>query len=208
MLFAGVQTSFTDRRAYLDFGLPYGRKEVSRGDPMLYGLTFGKRYPFGIFRLQLGSVIDIGSVTEDTIPGVVLSDGSVQTLVLKSLMYHGGLTPELQLPLRIAPDTAFFLFTGFGVHFMYLQEEEQVMSQAGVTVRDPSLEDHGSFSGSFHFGIGFEVKVSQNYGFSVTYTFRTWDPISYGKVGDLFPYKAVAYREHFNTHQIQLLLLF
>lgn len=186
--FAGVNLLYHDRVGYLF--LSDGKKEaVSRKEVPGFGVILGKRFRLPKFRLQIPLLLDYGRVSE--------SASESFDATVKTTLSHAGLTPELQLPLRISSDAAFYLSAGFGIHAVRFTEK----------TFDGFLFSSNCPSFSINGGVGFEAMTAINSGIAVQYSIRYGKPVYYKYMKDLFPFKPVSYKEKIITHSIQFMIL-
>jgi hypothetical protein len=196
--FGGVNLTWHDRLATFGLGNDHEQKE---NRPLLFsaGLRMGKRLilPFHV-RLSLPLLFDYGSVNEDTLKNMALSDGTTPDVVLESSFYHIGLSPEIQFVLPTANELKLFLSIGGGIHYVFLQQDEM----AGKTrIIDPQyIEDFGGIRWSVCAGLGADLIILQHFGLEFQYLFRYWHPVKGTTDKELFPLGKVEYKERFFSH--------
>ena len=136
---------------------------------------------------------------------MILEDNSVEQLLLYTSLLHLGTVPELQYFLNVSSDAEIFFCAGGGIHYCRANEEEIIAGEPNVRIIDSYLEDSRTFSVSADAGVGVEL-VIRDKRLSFQYGFRYWVPVFYETRRDLFPYKAIEYKEKFFTHTIQISL--
>lgn len=194
--------SWHSRDGRIDFG--DGRvQHFGRQWLRTQGMSIGKnfRLPFG-FRVALPVLFEFGSVTEGTVEGILLDDGSSPRIHYNSLMYHVGSQPLVQFPLRLADDVWGFGAVGGGIHYVVLSEEERIAGDRNTRIGDPYLERSSTVSASAAIGGGMEFEITKYVVFSVQYLFRFWKPVKRDTARDLFPLEKLPYSERFYTHGI------
>jgi hypothetical protein len=205
----GAMFDISERRGYLDFGS--GRTEaIDRRGMVTGGVMFGKRWHLaGRLRLQAAATIQYGSVATDTLPLISLTNGTADSTLLETALFHGGCIVEIQCPFKVAPDGQWFLLAGGGVHVARYRENELLLGNSNTKlIGDPYVEgDHVTVGASVHGGLGFEIIVSPLFGIAATYSLRYWYPIRYGLKRDFFPVGPVDYRERFLSHEFRLMVL-
>ena len=205
--FFGFSVDYHQRRGYLDFGNDR-IEEVRRNDFPAVGILLGKRWRLAPWvRLQASASVKYGSVVDDTLPAILLSDNTSQETLLRTSFLYGNCLADVQFPFRAAPDGQWFLHAGGGGHVAKAWETEVLAGNTAQRVADAYLEEHTIFSASVHGGLGFEIAISPRFGFAIEYTLRYWYPIYYGMQRDLFPTASVGYRERFLSHEFDVLFL-
>ncbi|NLG18433.1 MAG: hypothetical protein GX556_13955 [Fibrobacter sp.] len=204
--FAGLNLSLNQRLC--SYELSGGEiEQYRRKNLFTYGFSLGKR--FGLLsnlRLKLPFLINYGRVLEDTVDQVILEDNSVEQLHLHTSLLHLGTVPELQFVFNVSSDAEMFLCAGGGFHYCRANEEETIAGDPNVRIIDSYLEDSRAFSVSADAGAGVEL-IIRDKRLSFQYGFRYWIPVFYETRRDLFPYKAIEYKEKYFTHTIQISLL-
>jgi|GEM_PF-2694933 hypothetical protein len=190
MFFTGVSISYHDRVGHLSFS-DGSEQDIARNEIPSVGLLVGKRFalPWKL-RLHVPVNLDYGSAREEPEESF---DG-----VKKSSLFHFGLVPVLQLPLRLNSESAFYLSFGSGLHLVRFTEN--------------TIDDFMYFqtcsSVSLTGGAGFEVMTAKNRAVTVQYTLRYGKPVHYKYMKwDLFPYKGLDYKETIFTHSIQFIVM-
>ncbi len=189
MFFAGVSISYHDRLGHLTFS-DGSEQDIGRSEIPSVGLVAGKRFalPWKI-RLHVPLNLDYGSVREEPDESF---DG-----VTKSSLFHLGLIPVLQLPLRLSSESALYLSLGSGFHLVRFTEN----------TGDDFMNTANCSSVSFTGGAGFETMTSKSRAISVQYSLRYGKPVYYKFMKDLFPHKGLDYKETIFTHSIQFMVL-
>jgi hypothetical protein len=204
----GVSFDYSERRGYLDFG--NGRvEELDKNSLFSGGVMLGKRWKLSRhFRLQATADIKYGSVTGDTLPPLLFNDGQYHSTLIKTSLFYGGCTAELQYPFKVAPDGQWFLLAGAGAHVARVRETEVLLDNPLQPAQTPYAEgDHPAFSASMHGGMGFEIIVSPLFGVAATYLLRYWYPVHYGMTRDYFPLQSIPYSERFLSHEFNIYIL-
>jgi hypothetical protein len=206
--FFGIAGDYHERRGFLDFGSGHIEELARAGFPAV-GISFGKRWRLATWaRLQLSVTGKYGSVVDDTLPLILLSDNTWQTTLLRMSFFYGGAIADFQVPFRIAPDGQLFLHAGAGAHVANAWETEVLQADASQRIsNDPYLEEHTVYSVSVHGGVGFEIAVSERFGIGIAYSLRYWHPISYAMHRDFFPLTSVDYHERFLSHELDIIVL-
>lgn len=189
MFFIGASVSYYDRLGHLSLS-DGSEQEVGRPEIPSVGLLAGKRFAlFKKMRLHVSLNMDYGSVREEP---EMSFDG-----VKKNSIFHVGLIPMLQLPLRLNPESSFYLSFGTGFHSVRFTENitEDFMNSSNCT------------SVSFGGGAGFEIMTAKTRAISVQYTLLYGKPVFYQYMKDLFPYKDLSYKETVFTHSIQFIVM-
>lgn len=189
MLFAGVSISYHDRLGHLSFSNGT-EQDIGRSEIPSVGLVAGKRFalPWKI-RLHVPVNMDYGYSREEPDESF---DG-----VKKSSLFHFGLIPMLQLPLRLNSESAFYMSFGSGFHLVRFTEN---------TV-DDLMNSSNCSSVSLAGGVGFEIMTARNRAIAVQYTLRYGKPVYYDYMKDLFPYQSLTYKETVFTHSIQFIVM-
>lgn len=189
MYLAGVNVSYHDRLGHLFFS-DGSEQKIARPEIPSIGLVIGKRFalPWKT-RLQIPFFLDYGAVNEDTENSF---DG-----IKKTSLFHAGMIPTWQLPLRLSSESAFYLSVGGGLHLVRFIE----------TDIDEIVNYSTCSSISFMGGAGFEMMTTKKRAITVQYTLRYGKPVYYKYMKDLFPYKSITYKETFLTHSIQFIVM-
>lgn len=205
--FGGLEISNNLRRGY--FKLSEGHEQKQQLNNMtMYGFSIGKRFRLNDYmRVQVPLTFDYGKADEDTVQSLLLNDGTSTSAIRQSEIFHLAINPDLQFPLNVAPESRIIISAGTGVHFIRYLEQEIMAGQSQVKISDPYLENGFKVTVSGSAGVGFETLMSRQFGISVMYTFRYWEPVSYKTQRDLFPTSPVDYSQVFFTHQISISIL-
>lgn len=189
MFFAGVNISYNDRLGHLYFS-DGDNQDVARSEIPSIGLLVGKRFalPWKL-RLHVPVNMDYGSAKEEPEESF---DG-----VNKSSLFHLGLVPVLQLPLRLNSESAFYLSFGSGLHLVRFTENTVDDFMYSWTCSSVSLTG----------GAGFEIMTARDRAITVQYTLRYGKPVYYKYMKNLFPYNGIDYKETFFTHSIQFVVM-
>ncbi len=189
MFFTGVSITYHDRLGHLS--LSGGREQdIARTEIPSIGLLVGKRFalPWKL-RLHVPVNIDYGSAREEPDESF---DG-----VKKNSLFHFGLIPLLQLPLKLNSESAFYLSFGSGLHLVRFTENTVDDFMYSSTCSSISLTG----------GAGFEIMTAKNRAITVQYTLRYGKPVYYKYMKNLFPYNGLDYKETFFTHSIQFVVM-
>jgi hypothetical protein len=204
----GVCADYHSRTGFFNFGGDHIEEMDKRGFPDI-GIEFGKRWPLSRrVRLQMSIAANYGSVTDDTLPAILLSDNTWQSTLLQISFFYGSLYADVQFPFHVAHEAQLFFHAGVGAHGGEAWESEILAADHAAHVTgDPFLEDHTILCGSLHGGLGFEFAFNDRFGLSVSYSLRYWQPISNPTRRDLFPAAAVDYYERFLSQGLEVTVL-
>ncbi len=189
MFFAGASISYHDRLGHLSLS-DGSEQEIGRSEIPTIGLVLGKRFdlPWKT-RLHVPVNMDYGFAREDPKESF--------DVVKKSSLFHLGVIPMLQLPLRLNSESAFYLSFGSGLHLVRFTEK---------TVND--LTNIATCSSvSLTGGVGFELMTTKKRAITVQYTLRYGKPVFYKYMKDLFPHESLNYEETVFTHSIQFIAM-
>ena len=134
--FLGMGVGFHERRGFLDFG--NGRtEELEKSNLLTGGAVLGKRWCLvRRLRLQTSVNINYGTVVDDTLLPMQLSDNSYQSTLLTTAMFFGGAVASLQYPFYASPDASWFVQVGGGVHIAKMSESEALLDDPKQRVLD------------------------------------------------------------------------
>ena len=206
--FAAGTVSWHQRFGYMDFGndrVEYEEQNLLRTQ----GIVFGKNIPLPLkLRLSLPLQLEYGLVEDDYFEEVSLTNGEVSDLVLYSKMYHVGIIPLCQIPLRMAPVAWPVFSIGGGLHYVaFIEELRPADNKLKYNVTDDYLEESRKVIFSVTGGGGFEFRAGPHVVFSLQYFFRYWKPVQREMARDLFPYEKIPYAERFFTHNVTLAIM-
>lgn len=200
--FAFGMVNWHSRDGMIDFGgdrVQHFKRKLLRTQ----GIAVGKNFSLPLsLRIAIPLLLEFGSVQEGTVEGVVLEDGSTPLLLYTSVIYHAGLQPMIQFPLRLSDGVWSYAAIGGGLHYVTLLEEEHIDSDRNTRVIDNYLERGSRISTSAAVSAGMEFEVSSRLVFSFNYLFRFWKPVARKAARDLFPYEKLPYAERFFTHGV------
>lgn len=205
-VFPGIYYTRSLREGYRKFEGFDEVQHLEREALSSFGLVAGKRFPlrWPRFRIQAAGELGLGTVAEDTIEGVQLSDDEFYSIVRYSSFYTAGIAADLQYRIP-AGESALFFSAGPGIHGTYLHESEITLDHQYI-IEDDQLVDAVCFSLSANFGVGLEFRLFGRYAGALVYGFRMWGPVRYVEVRDLFPMGAEYWEGHM-SHRVGLELL-
>ena len=199
----GPGFSFSKRNGYYDFTDLHKSQLLPRATLNMFGASAGKRSLVNRFiRFQACFAFEGGTVTDDTL--FISSPSSV-----RYSFYHYSFEPELQFPLTMTGRTRPFVLLGGGVNYLYVREHTYYLDNSGevIWIDLPPYVRSGTFSLSASAGFGFDYALARSALISLWYSFRYWQPVSYG-VREDFPLQEQPYHETFFTNRFHLALLF
>ncbi len=202
-LLLGPGYSFSKRDGYYDFPDLRKSQVLPRAALNMFGVVAGKRSMINRFiRFQACAAFEAGSVTDDTL--FVSTPTSV-----KYSFYHYSLEPELHFPLAMAGRTRPFVLIGGGINYLYVREHTYYLHNGGevVWIDLPPYVRSGTFSVNAAGGFGFDYALARNAMISLWYSFRYWQPVSYG-IREDFLLQEQKYHETFFSNRFSLALLF
>ncbi|MFP4013057.1 MAG: hypothetical protein ACLFVQ_03155 [Chitinispirillaceae bacterium] len=205
-VFPGVYYTQSHRDGYRLFDGFDWVQYLERETLSAFGLVAGRRFPlrWSGFRIQAAGELGLGTVAEDTIEGVQLSDNEFYSIIRYSSYYTAGVIADLHYTVPLG-ESALFFSAGPGIHGTYLHESEVTLDRQ-YSIEDDQLVDAVSFSLSMNFGVGVEFKLFGRYGGALVYGFRLWEPVRYIEVRDLFPMGAEYWESHM-SHRVGIELL-
>lgn len=204
-IFSSAIISRHIRSGVTDFGS--GRLEYSTPAPMIsYGITTGKIFRINeTMRLKVPLIVEYGSAHESDIEHISLDDGTDPPARITTAMVHAGVTPQLQLPVRLTAGAWAYGAFGGGVHYCNVFEEEWTKDSRHMLVNDRYLEKSALLTWSATAGGGLEWALSRGSGIFIEYLFTFWYPVKRITERDnLFPLEGKPYREQFLTHTISI----
>jgi hypothetical protein len=205
--FAFGMVNWHSRDGMIDFGgdhVQHFERKLLRTQ----GIAVGKNFSLPLsLRIAVPLLLEFGKVQEGTVEDMPLDDGLTHDLIFNSVLYHAGLQPMIQFPLRLSDGVWTYAAIGGGLHYVTLLEEERIASDRR-RVSDNYLERSSRISTSAAVSAGMEFEVSSRLVFSFKYLFRFWKPVARKTARDLFPYEKLPYTERFFTHGISAGFLF
>ncbi len=200
--FAFGMVNWHSRDGMIDFGGDHVQHFV-RKLLRTQGIAVGKNFSLPLsLRIAVPLLLEFGKVQEGTVEDMPLDDGLTHDLIFNSVLYHAGLQPMIQFPLRLSGGVWTYAAIGGGLHYVTLLEEERIATDRNTRVSDNYLERSSRISTSAAVSAGMEFEVSSRLVFSFKYLFRFWKPVVRKTARDLFPYEKLPYAERFFTHGI------
>lgn len=207
MFFAGPTFSWHERDGFVTISRDHIQHIAKKRLPTS-GLTFGKRFSLPLaLRLQIPCTFEYGTVTENIVDRIALESGTVQEVILNSLLYNGSLQIMLQRAKQLSSDVSVFIALGAGLHLVKLLEEERIKGKPNIRILDPYLEYGLKATGSSAIGCGTEIIFSSRYALLFEYQLKFWKPVERTTSRDLFPLTAQPYAERFFSHTFFISLL-
>jgi len=198
----GVYASYNIREGYRKFDDVDGYMHVENTNPIIFGLSIGKRIPIDNPRLRLQALFELGrgSVRD---PGEyeINTNMGPTWISLHSVYWTGGLLADAHFLFPLNERTHFFS-AGLGAHLTYFDTMWKVLDTKEV-VKGGSNGMRGALSPSVNLGYGIEYKLEGRGAACISYNLRFWRSASYKEAGGLFP-MGVNYTEFFFSQSIQL----
>ncbi len=182
--------TYSLRDGHID--LPDAQKSVAiaRKPFFSYGLCGGMQFGISkVLRLQLGIVLDAGSVGDDTL-------FTAETALVQHDYYHAALEPQLHFCLWHMQNVDVFTSIGCGCNVVWVREQTFFLQNQSQEILYTDRNYESNVSLSFHalVGIGCDFNISKQFALSAGYSFRYLYPVSYD-IQDDFPLTALTYRE-------------
>jgi len=202
----GIYVSHNFREGYRKFDGVDGYQHVKNTNPLIIGLTVGRRISIDNPRIRFQAALELGrgSVKDGEFDIDLTTDGGVtswsERVSLYSVYWTGGLFADAHLLFPL-DDRTFFISAGLGAHLTYFDIAVKTMS--GEAVNGLSDGMRGAISPSVNVGCGIEYKLNGRGAACISYNFRFWQSANYKEAGQLFP-MGVNYTEFFFSQSIQL----
>jgi len=202
----GAYISYNFREGYRNFDNVDGYQHVENTNPLIFGLTFGKRISIGNPWCRFQAAVELGrGSVKDLEFDMSLGDktGHVwsEKCSLHSIYWTGGLLADAHLLFPL-DERFFFVSAGLGAHLTYFDIAVKTVAK-GEEVTGVSDGMRGAISPSVNVGCGIEYKLAGRGAACISFNMRFWQSANYKEAGELFP-MGVNYTEFFYSPSIQL----
>jgi len=199
----GVYLSHNLRNGYRKFNDAERYLYVENTNPIITGLSFGKRVSINNPRLRFQGLAELGngSVMDYELEEPISTNIGDIMATVNSVYWTGGLLADAHLLFPIN-NRIFFVSAGLGAHLTYFGVALKVLA-TGEAIEGMNDELRGILTPSGNLGCGIEYKLNGRGALCISYNMRIWQSASYKEISILFP-MGVDYTEFFFSQSIQL----
>jgi uncharacterized repeat protein (TIGR02543 family) len=199
--FPGAYVSYNFRKGYRKFDDVDGYVPDDNTNPVIIGLSIGRRISINNPRLRLQALFELGRGSVKDGEYEIPTNLGPTWVSMHSVYWTGGLLADAHLLLPVNERTH-FVSAGLGAHFTYFDIAYKVLA-TGEDIKNKNNDMRGALSPSVNLGYGVEYKREGSGAVCISYNLRFWRSASYKEAGGLFP-MGVNYTEFFFSHSIQV----